>query len=169
MDDGGFTVWLDRWSLIPGEHWQQEMARGLDEARTCAVCIGTTTPMGWFTDEIERALSRQTGDPTFRVIPVIMPGGDDKLVQSFLKLRTWVDFRGGIDDPDATHVLFSGIRGVPPGRPVRPTTADEAALRSVRASLKVLQDLRVEVLIDEEVHREYQRLILDTVLSVRHT
>jgi len=26
-----FRVWLDRWVLIPGDHWQQDMARGLDK------------------------------------------------------------------------------------------------------------------------------------------
>jgi hypothetical protein len=28
-DEYGQKVWLDRWILIPGEHWQQEMARGV--------------------------------------------------------------------------------------------------------------------------------------------
>jgi ABC-type glutathione transport system ATPase component len=30
-------------------------------------------------------------------------------------MRTWVDFRGGLDDPGALHRLLSGIRGIPPG------------------------------------------------------
>jgi len=35
-DEAGLRVWLDRWVLVPGEHSQQEMAKGLDEARMCA-------------------------------------------------------------------------------------------------------------------------------------
>ncbi len=31
-DEHGLKVWLDRWVLIPGERWQQEMVRGLDQA-----------------------------------------------------------------------------------------------------------------------------------------
>jgi hypothetical protein len=54
----GINVWLDRWVLVPGDLWQQEMARGLDHASTCAVCIGQTTPKGWFQQEIQRALNR---------------------------------------------------------------------------------------------------------------
>ena len=39
-DKEHLIVWLDRWVLIPGEHWQQQMARGLESAKTCAVCVG---------------------------------------------------------------------------------------------------------------------------------
>jgi hypothetical protein len=71
-DEAGLKVWLDRWVLVPGEHWQQQMAKGLDQAKTCAICIGRTTPAGWFREEIERALNRQARDKSFRVIPVIL-------------------------------------------------------------------------------------------------
>jgi len=54
-DEAGLRVWLDRWVLVPGEHWQQQMAKGLDQAKTCAVCVGSNTPAGWFREEIERA------------------------------------------------------------------------------------------------------------------
>jgi hypothetical protein len=76
-----FQVWLDKWVLIPGESWQQAMARGLEQAKTCAVCIGQQTPKGWFREEVERALNRQTKDASFRVIPVILPGGGPALVE----------------------------------------------------------------------------------------
>jgi TIR domain-containing protein/FHA domain-containing protein len=116
VDEGHVRVWLDRWVLVPGQHWQQEMAKGLDHATACAVCIGSHTPEGWFREEIERALNRQTKDREFRVIPVILPDGDPRLVDSFLELRTWVDFRKGLKDRYALHLLLSGIRGVQPGR-----------------------------------------------------
>ena len=31
-DKAHFHIWLDKWVLVPGEHWQQEIAKGLDEA-----------------------------------------------------------------------------------------------------------------------------------------
>ena len=61
----GFHVWLDKWVLIPGQSWQQAMARGLNQAKACAVCIGENTPLGWFREEIERALNRQAKDHPF--------------------------------------------------------------------------------------------------------
>lgn len=45
-DEARLRVWLDKWVLIPGTKWQQEMAIGLHRARTCAVCIGKHTPTG---------------------------------------------------------------------------------------------------------------------------
>jgi hypothetical protein len=113
VDEGKVCVWLDKWVLVPGAHWQQEMAKGLNQARTCVVCVGKQTPRGWFREEIERALNRQTNDSSFRVIPVILPDGDPASVDSFLELRTCVNFSGGLEDPEAFHILVSGIKDVP--------------------------------------------------------
>jgi len=163
-DVAGFRVWLDKWILTPGGHWQQEMARGLNQARTCAVCIGKQTPEGWFREEIERALNRQTRDTTFRVIPVILPGGDSALIDGFLELRTWVDFRQGLDDLYTLHVLQSGIRGVPPGRNRFILVVDKDKINAARDNLAVLREL--QDLIDYDLKLEYQRKILDQVIEL---
>lgn len=115
-DEEGLRVWLDKWVLIPGEHWQQEMELGLSQAEACVIFIGGITPSGWFKQEIQRALNRQAHDPDFRVIPVLLKGANFDSVDSFLNLRTWVDFRQGITDQTALHRLVSGIKGVSPGR-----------------------------------------------------
>ena len=113
--EANFRVWLDKWILIPGSSWQQEMARGLEQTRCCAVCISDHTPGGWFKREIERALNRQAKDPTFRVIPILLPNADTINVNDFLELNTWVDFR--YPDPAyAFHALVCGVKGLPPGR-----------------------------------------------------
>jgi hypothetical protein len=114
-DEGGFRVWLDKWILGPGKSWQQEMARGLDQAKSSAVCISEHTPDGWFKKEIEKALNRQTKDPSFRVIPVLLPNAKTENVDDFLELNTWVDFRGP-DFAYAFHRLVYGVKGLPPGR-----------------------------------------------------
>jgi len=158
-------VWLDRWMLVPGNHWQQEMARGLEQARTCAVCVGRHTPKGWFREEIERALNRQVKeDGAFRVIPVILPNGDRELIDEFLELRTWVDFREGIDDAAALNILVSGIFGKSPGRFPSHEDADDDNLRMAVERLKTLKNLREQRLIGDEIHNEYQRKILDEVI-----
>ena len=164
-DEAQLRVWLDRWVLVPGEHWQQEMARGLEQAKTCAVCVSRDTPAGWFREEIERALNRQVKNPSFRVIPVILPDGDRTVVDSFLELRTWVDFKAGIDDGYALHVLTSGIRGKPPGRYLPGEAASGLALEVTRAKLKKIRSLRDEQLIDDNVALEYQRRVLDEIIG----
>jgi hypothetical protein len=165
-DEQGLKVWLDRWVLVPGERWQQEMARGLDQAKTCAVCVGNNTPSGWFSEEIERALNRQTKDSTFRVIPVILPNGNRGLVDNFLELRTWVDFTANIEDIDAFHLLVCGIRGIPPGRQPQPPIHDVDEFALLKSKLTNIRDLRIEKLIDEEIALEYQRRLLDEIVKV---
>jgi hypothetical protein len=165
-DEASMRVWLDKWILVPGAHWQQEMAKGLDEAKSCAVCVGSNTPTGWFREEIEKALNRQARDNTFRVIPVILPEGSRTSVDNFLELRTWVEFQNGIDDARALHVLLSGIRGVPPGR--GPSTGGVSAdqrLVEARETLVRIRMLRREQLIDEDIALEYQRRILDRLVK----
>ncbi len=164
-DECGFRIWLDRWSLVPGKSWQQEMARGLDEASTCAVCIGAKTPKGWFQEELERALDLQTRDQDFRVIPVLLPDASADFVPPFLSLRTWADFRSGRDQDYAFHVLRQGIKGVPIGRwPLdSPTSANHTLLKYEQKILE-LGRLRRHGL-HEEVVIEFERKILDRWLG----
>lgn len=114
-DEHGLRVWLDKWVLVAGQPWQQAMARGIDQAGCCAVCIGEYTPIGWFKREIESALDRQTRVPSFRVIPVLLPKAKRGNVDDFLELNAWVDFRSS-DQDYAFHVLVCGVKGISPGR-----------------------------------------------------
>jgi len=114
-DEQCLHVWLDKWVLVAGQPWQQAMARGIDQADCCAVCIGEYTPIGWFKREIEKALDRQTKVPSFRVIPVLLPNAKRVNVDDFLELNVWVDFHGS-DQDYAFHVLVCGVKGIPPGR-----------------------------------------------------
>jgi TIR domain len=161
-DKAHLRVWLDKWILVPGNHWQQEMARGLEQARTCAVCISRDTPKGWFREEIERALNRQVRDKSFRVIPIVLPNGDSNIVDDFLELRTWVNFKEGIEDSRAFHVLVSGIQGKSPGRYPRAENAN-ADLSAARAQLRNLKILREERLIDDDIAVEFQRRVIDEI------
>ena len=162
-DRFGLQVWLDKWVLVPGEHWQQKMARALSDAKSCAVCIGEQTPSGWFKEEIERALNRQTKDDDFRVIPVLLPKAENVNVDDFLELRTWVDLQCGIDDEQALHPLVCGIKGVAPGR--SPNTDNQSFLDDkMLNNLEQIQKLRKERLIDESIALEYQRRIMDKLI-----
>jgi hypothetical protein len=164
-DHHDFHVWLDRWVLVAGENWQPAMARGLRNSRVCVVCIGEHTPSGWFHEEIQRALNRQTQDSTFRVIPVLLPGAQEVNVDDFLELRTWVDLRDGLDNAHAFHVLVSGIQGVAPGRgPVDEEVEDPTHVQ-VRDRLAKLKELRHEQLVDDNIVQEYQRRLLDRLVE----
>lgn len=159
----GFKVWLDKWILVPGRSWQQAIAKGLDEAATCAVCIGKRAAQGWFQQEVERALNLQASRPDFRVIPVLLPDSIDsdiiETVPAFVELRTWADFRPGLQDGYAIHLLKSGIQGVAPGPwpPLPPPEAD-ATLAEIERDLQALD--RLKPLLHEIVLIETQRRIV---------
>jgi hypothetical protein len=157
-DDMGFHVWLDRWVLVPGGLWQQEMARGLDEAKCCTVVVGASTPAGWFLQEVQRALNRQAHDPAFRVIPVLAPESDPFNLPSFSELRTWADFRNESEREYALHVLAQGIRGLPVGRWPQKTGTKSA----VEEKLIKLKDLSTHL--EREVLLETQRELMQTWL-----
>lgn len=164
-EEAAFSVWLDKWVLIPGESWQQEMARGLNEAKACAVCIGDQTPRGWFREEIEKALNRQVREEHFRVIPVILPGGNSECVEDFLELRTWIDFSDGVRDAEAFYRLTCGVRGVQPGRFRADAIVDDGALGLVRAKLEKLKQLRQLDLVDDDIALDTQRRLMDMLID----
>ncbi|GAA0909645.1 toll/interleukin-1 receptor domain-containing protein [Virgisporangium aurantiacum] len=162
----GFKVWLDRWVLIPGKTWQQEIAKGQDAAATCAVFVGASTAQGWFDQEVQRALNRQAAHSDYRVIPVLLPGavaGDPvDSIPAFAELRTWVDFRAGLDDPYALHLIKSGIQGIAPGP--WPPLADplpgggDVTLDEIERDLQALD--RIKPLLHEAIILETQRRIV---------
>jgi hypothetical protein len=136
------------------------MERGLNEASTCAVCVGARTPEGWFREEIERALDLQSRNSDFRVIPILLPDAVTDHVPGFLSLRTWSDFRNGQDEAYAFHVLKQGIAGRPIGRwsPAQAAPAD--GLRSYED--RIVQLRRLHALgLHEEVVIEFERRILN--------
>jgi len=173
-DEHGFRVWLDRWVLVPGQSWQQEMAKGLEDAKACAVCLGQKTLKGWFQQEVEKALNRQAIDINFRVIPILLPDAPrdrTEAMPAFLDLRTWVDCREGSDAEYAFHVLVQGIKGEPVGRwPLskqNPSTVSaESRFSAAERKLQELRKLREAAgEISEVVRIEYEKKILSDWLG----
>ena len=160
-DEYQLRVWLDKWVLIPGQSWQHDMARGLHSARACAVCIGENTPLGWFKEEIERALDRQTKIPSFNVIPVLLPNAKTINVDNFLELRTRVDFRT-TDYDQAFYLLMCGVKGIRPGRPrTERTTAKPGTV--TEDMLQELKDFKQKGLLAETIADDYTKIIMEKV------
>lgn len=113
-DEYGFRIHLDKWVSLAGQFSQQAHSDGIDQASCCIVCIGEQTPVNWFKQEIQRALDRQSKEPSFRVIPVLLPDAKVVNVRDFPELRVWVDFRS-LDQAYAWHLLVCGVKGIPPG------------------------------------------------------
>lgn len=119
LRENGVNPFFDSWHLTPGKSWIKELNEALSQSSTCAVFIGRNSGGGaWRTREMELALVRATRDESFRVIPVLLPEGDESALEElsgFLGLQTWVDFRADLEEPEAFRRLIAGIQGEPPG------------------------------------------------------
>jgi hypothetical protein len=73
-DDAALSPFVDKWHLIPGNPWQEELEQALDTSRTCAVFIGPHGIGPWENVEVRSALDDRVKRPGFRVIPVLLPG-----------------------------------------------------------------------------------------------
>lgn len=160
-DECKFQVWLDKWVLVPGKNFIPELSRGLEEASTCAVCVGKDTPRGWVEQEIQKALNRQAANDNFRVIPLLMPDAVEQSVSGFLELRTWVDFR--VNHDEAFHRLVCGIKGIAPGR--WPPPEQGASLSPLERKLRTIASLRDKNLLEPSVVVKVQRDLLLEALA----
>jgi hypothetical protein len=110
-------VWLDKWNLVPGDAWQEDIEQALDDSQTIAVCVGAHEISPWENEEMRSAIEERVKDKSRRVIPVLLPGAPDSKdlkLPRFLKRLTWVDLRNGIEDEEGLYRLECGIRGIPP-------------------------------------------------------
>jgi hypothetical protein len=109
-------VWLDRWNLVPGDPWQDEIEEALDRSRTMAVFVGPSGIGGWHNEEMRSALETRVRNHNRRVIPVLLPGAVEPEVPRFLRRLHWVDFRNGLEDETTFNLFVAGITGRPPKR-----------------------------------------------------
>ena len=118
LKEKGINPWLDKLNLIPGDPWQENIEKALDKCAACAVFIGPRGAAGWHHEEMRAAIARRVEERDFRVIPVLLPGGEReqrKSLPKFLAATTWVVFERTLDDEDAFYRLVCGIRGIEPG------------------------------------------------------
>ncbi|MBS0151483.1 MAG: SUMF1/EgtB/PvdO family nonheme iron enzyme [Nitrospira sp.] len=114
LRDHGLKPFLDQWYLVRGRLWPQELENALGSCGAVAVFIGPGEMGPWQEKEVYFAVERQTRNPDFPVIPVLLPGSDPAL-GFLLGEYTWVDLRQGIDDPRLLSLLAGAIRGEVPG------------------------------------------------------
>jgi hypothetical protein len=129
LQEAGLRVYLDRWYLAAGISWPEHLESVLNRCRAVAVFLGMYGLGRWQQPEKYLALDRQAKDPTFPVIPVLLPKAEPAL--GFLSLNTWVDFGTGIHDAEALAILVAAVRGLPPG-PTRRTTTEICPYRGLR-------------------------------------
>jgi energy-coupling factor transporter ATP-binding protein EcfA2 len=110
----GLRPFFDRRNLAPGLPWVRALEQTIGSAKAAIVLIG---PRGLGnTQQYERdlALIRQTRDPAFSVVPVILPETTSDPPFDFLRVLTWVDFSHVAkvsDAPDVLEQLLAALQG----------------------------------------------------------
>jgi hypothetical protein len=118
----GPKSFFDRRNLDPGLPWVRAVEKAIGSAKTAIVLIG---PHGFGnTQQYERELAivRQTREPGFRIIPVILPKTASDLPFDFLQNLTWIDFSHFArvsDAPAEIERLLTAVRGATTRKEVR--------------------------------------------------
>jgi WD40 repeat protein/energy-coupling factor transporter ATP-binding protein EcfA2 len=128
----GLRPFFDRRNLAPGLPWVQALEKAIAASKAVIVLVG---PHGFGnTQQYERELAffRQTREPAFPVIPVILPEASLDRPFNFLQVLTWIDFshvakvsdapvelehlltavQGGAISPDTTRETICPYRGL---------------------------------------------------------
>jgi hypothetical protein len=105
-------TFFDRRSLIPGESWVLALERTINQARSAVILIGPHGLGNVQQYEQELLFIRQAQDPTFRLIPILLPDTVDPPA-GFLRVLTWIDFTKAsriADDPVELERLLKAVR-----------------------------------------------------------
>ena len=108
----GIKPWLDEWELRPGLDWQDALDGQIEQIQTAAVFVGNAGLGPWQQQEV-KAFLREFVERGCPVIPVLLgdaPQGPE--LPTFLKGKTWVDFRRQVPEPFGR--LVWGITGIRP-------------------------------------------------------
>ncbi len=115
----GETTFFDQRDLGGGQLWLDDLEHAIGTTATAvAVLVGPNGLGNTQKYEFQFALTRQTGDPGFPVIPVILPGTPLAILTGFIGLQTWVDFSGTtspLGDPAGLQHLLAATRRLTPG------------------------------------------------------
>lgn len=134
LQERGLRPFLDKWHLIPGAPWVPALAQALAESETAAVLFGPAAPAPWRNEEMQLALIRTVRTRAdFRLIPVLLPGASEEQLDNFIGLRTYIDFREGLDNEAEFERLVAGIQGRAPAGQVRLLREDVAPYRGLLA------------------------------------
>ena len=111
----GLSTFFDRSKLHPGLRWVPALEDAIGRSRAIAILFGEHGIGNTQQYERELALVRQTREPAFPVIPVLMPGFASPPT-GFLQLLTWVDLSKGasvLHQPESLSALRAALHGDP--------------------------------------------------------
>jgi hypothetical protein len=105
----GLSPFLAEEHLVPGQRWQKDLYELIAVVPAAAVLVGSDGIGPWEDMEME-ALLVECVDRRIPIIPVLLWGAPLRpQLPSFLRIRTWVDLRGGLTEQGIDRLVL-GIR-----------------------------------------------------------
>jgi energy-coupling factor transporter ATP-binding protein EcfA2 len=114
LRQNGLRTFFDRHSLTPGLRWAPALEKAIGQAKAAIILLGSHGLGNTQQYERELAVVRQTRDPTFPVVPVILPDTKIDPPFNFLQLVTWIDFSRVAkvsEAPEELEQLLASVRG----------------------------------------------------------
>ena len=109
LSDAGVNVWLDKWSLIPGDSWTNEIESVLNKIDAVAVFIGPSPFGQWQAFEVQEIISKRLVNAQKKIIPIMLPGAKLNNAPPFLREISFVDLRDEIDKPEELKRFIDAI------------------------------------------------------------
>jgi len=112
----GLDCYLDKWDILPGDQWLENLANGLIKSRTILIFIGTHGIGPYQREEVDAALRRKVEQRQNCVIPVLLLGASPEDIAKFsIFLQGTHALRFyDLDDPLPHRLLAGLVRGEDP-------------------------------------------------------
>lgn len=112
-------VWYDRPHLFPGDGWQEQLEKAINETTTAfAVYLGASGIENWVGPEVRLAITRHVRQPDYAVIPVFAEA-EPNLNRYPGFLTQFHGVRDVLQDPAELAKLVKAAAGLERDRPVR--------------------------------------------------
>lgn len=109
--DQGLRVFRDDRELVAGANLPRYIPKIIRSSPACAVLLGPSGSGKWQGLEIDVAVHKCAEDPSYKVIPVLLPGTNLNDVPDALRHFSNVNFSQGIQDEEQFRKLVDGIKG----------------------------------------------------------
>jgi hypothetical protein len=92
LTQAGHSVWFDKESLLPGQDWEYEIRRAIDEAKAVLICLSSNwvNKRGYVQKELKLALEVMKEIPEGQIYTIPVRLDDCTLPPALAKLQ-WVD------------------------------------------------------------------------------
>ena len=115
LKNAGLTVWLELDEIKPGNAWLPTLETALKASTHFVVLVGETGVRRWVEREVRYALERNTDDPTYHIVPLLLRDAIEKDLPLFLKQHQYLKLDWRQPDADAIRKVATAIRNAPPG------------------------------------------------------